>query len=87
MTTFLCNSSWGLFLVLLVLPFLCFGWATYAWLNHRVSIFRWSIERDARPNEFLAIVVGIGLAGIGSIIGVPPALVNMIEVCEIATEL
>lgn len=42
----------------------CFGWAVHGSLNHRLSIFGWSFDKDESSLPFHRAVLGIGLSGI-----------------------
>lgn len=42
----------------------CFGWAVHASLNHRLSIFGWSFDKDESSLPFHRAVLAISLLGI-----------------------
>ena len=42
----------------------CFGWAVHGSLNHRLSIFGWSFDKDQSSLPFHRAVLGVSLSGI-----------------------
>jgi len=42
----------------------CFGWAVHGSLNHRLSVFGWSFDKDESSLPFHRAVLGISLFGI-----------------------
>jgi hypothetical protein len=42
----------------------CFGWAIHGSLNHRLSIFGWSFDKDESSLPFHRAVLGISLSGL-----------------------
>jgi len=48
----------------LLIGFFSFGWIVHASLNHRLSAFGWSFDKDGRSKPFHRALFAIGVCGI-----------------------
>ena len=51
-------------LLALLFGFFSFGWIVHASLNHRLSAFGWSFDKDARSKPFHRALFAIGVCGV-----------------------
>ena len=59
----------------------CFGWAVHAWLNHRLSVFGWSVDRDEGTWPFHRAMLAICLFGVIAIVMACNAFLAMLDAC------